>query len=65
MNIFFPIISPTEYVIFISSIIQTVFSWVRPGGIRALIITSVRNYDLAHISNYIFILVRSVRSSSN
>ena len=45
LNIFLPYNLPTESVILIISILQTVGSWVRPGGIGALFLTLVPNYD--------------------
>ena len=63
--VFFLIISPTESMILIPYILQTVGSWEIPGGIEALFITLFRNYFLAFISHSAFILTSSGRSSIN
>ena len=63
--VFFPIIPPTESVIFIPYILKTVGQWGRPGGIGALFLALENNYYFDLMSYLKFIIDIISRSSSN
>ena len=57
--------SPTESVILISYILNTVGSWRRPSSIGEGFLTLACNYDLSLVSNSTFILTISGDPSIN